>query len=328
MMNSSRPAPRTTMPDAHVGVHHALGIDVGGTKVAAGIVDLRTGTITGRRQIPTAYKRGGLPVLADVTRLTRDLMDEASGKHVPLKGLGIGVAELVSPEGTVFSDYRIAWKGLNVQRELSALLPSRVESDVRAAALAEARYGAGRSYRDFIYVTIGTGISAVSVRDGVPYAGSRGAALVIANGATRHTCPSCGHVATQVLEDIASGPGLVAAWGGAGRAEEVLAAADAGDASAIAVIRHAAGELGNVLALLVNSLDPAAVIVGGGLGSAPGRYWEELNTAIIAGIWDQDARALPIIQASLGPDAGIIGAAAGLDPAQEQEPEQRTHRSN
>lgn len=297
----------------------AVGIDVGGTKIAGAIVDLQTGAITARRQVATHFERGGIAVLAKVAGMATALTDEAMAHGATLKGLGVGVPELVDAGGTVFSDYRIAWKDLDIQTALSQILPTRLQSDVRAAALAEARYGAGRQWRDFLYVTIGTGISAVSVRDGQPYAGAHGAALVIANGPTRHHCPVCGHRSEQVLEDIASGPGLASAFG-VETAEEVLAAAEAEDERAMTVIDHAAGELGSVVALLVNSLDPAAVIVGGGLGSAPGRYWTALNAAITAGLWSGFDRQLSIVQAQLGADAGLIGAAAILsDQANQQD---------
>ena len=288
---------------------HAIGIDVGGTKIAGAIVNLTTGAIAARQRVATEYARGGTAVLDDVARMAQDLLTAAERMRLSPDALGIGVAELVDPAGQVFSDYRIRWKGLDVQDRLSPILPTIVTSDVRAAALAEARYGAGRGIADLIYVTIGTGISAALVQDGIPYAGARGAALVIATAKMHHHCPACGHVAVSSVEDIASGPGLVAAMGGVAKAEQVLAAAHAGDPRAVHLIDHATMELGRVLALLVNSLDPAAVILGGGLGSAPGLYYQGLCRSIKAGLWDGDVRVLPVIQGTLGPDAGLIGAA-------------------
>jgi glucokinase len=223
-------------------------------------------------------------------------------------GLGLGVAEHVDPDGQVFSGYRIAWKGLPVQERVAALLPARVEADVRAAARAEAQLGAGRDVDHFLYVTIGTGVSAVSVQHGRPYAGARGAALIIANGTMRHRCPHCGQEFSLILENMAGGEGLAQAMQ-LSRAEEVLAAAEAGDAAAASLIDHATRELGQTLALLVGALDPRAVIVGGGLGSARGRYFASLQRAVTEGLWDGDSRVLSIRQAELGANAGVIGAA-------------------
>ena len=302
-MSAARP-----MPDAPEG-RYALGIDVGGTKIAGGIVDLQTGAVSARQQVPTQYDRGGAAILADTLALARDLHAKATSLGLRPQALGVGVAELVDRQGRVFSDHRIKWTGLDVAGSLQAVLPTVISADVRAAALAEARFGAGRDLADFNFVTIGTGVSGVLVLDGVPYAGSRGAALVIANSLERHCCPACGHVSTGMVEDIASGPGLVAAYGQRGRAEDVLAAAEQGDATALHVIDHATAQLGRVLALLADSLDPQGMVVGGGLGSAPGPYFEALTRAIRAGLWDGVPNPMAITQAALGPDAGLIGAA-------------------
>ena len=296
---------------------HAIGIDVGGTKIAGAIVNLKEGTIAARRQIATNHLRGGAAVLADVTALAEDLLAQSARLGMTSRALGVAVAELVDPEGRVFSDHLIKWKGVDVQALLSNLAPTTVEADVRAAALAEARHGAGATFRDFLYVSIGTGVSGALVQNGVPYAGSRGAALVIANGATRHHCLTCGHISTSIVEDVASGPGIAKAFGPNETGQTVLAAAEAGDATAIRLIDHATEELGRVIALLVNSLDPAAVILGGGLGSAPGRYFESLSRSIRAGLWESDQRPLPILQADFGADAAIIGAALSTTLRQE-----------
>jgi glucokinase len=285
-----------------------LGIDVGGTKIAGAVVNLASGALLARRQVPTNPERGGEAVLEDVLGMASSLRDAARATGLEPLGLGLGVAELVDPGGRVFSGYRIAWNGLPVRERLTALLPAQVEADVRAAALAEARLGAGRGIDHFLYVTIGTGVSAVSVQHGRPYAGSRGAALVIANGRMRHRCPHCHRDFSLVLEDLAGGAGLAQAMH-LDRAEQVLAAADAGDEAASALIDHATRELGQTLALLVGTLDPVAIVVGGGLGSAPGRYFESLRRAVTEGLWDGDSRVLTIRQAEMGADAGIIGAA-------------------
>lgn len=291
----------------------ALGIDVGGTKIAAGIVDLTTGAVTARRQVPTGYDRDGQAILDDTVALARELVRDAARLGLHPKALGLGVAELVDRQGRVFSSHRIRWGGMDVAGQLGAVLPTVVSADVRAAALAEARFGTGRGLSDFYYVTIGTGVAGVLVLNGMPYAGSRGAALVIANSLERRRCPACGHESRGMVEDVASGPGVAAAFG-AETAEEVLTAAAAGDARALQVIDHATAELGRVLALLADSLDPQAIVLGGGLGCAPGPYFDAICRAIHAGLWDGVAHDLPITRAALGPDAGLIGAACATLP--------------
>jgi glucokinase len=291
----------------------AIGIDVGGTKIAGGLVCLDTGEVQEKRVIPTNPERGGEAVLADVVALSEDLKATAETRGDRVRGLGVGVAELVDPEGRVRSANLIAWEGLPVRERLARIAPAVVESDVRAAALAEARYGAGRAYRLFAYVTVGTGISSCLVQDGRPFAGARGNALVLASGPLSVPCDGGGW-ARFVLEAYASGPAIAARYGRrtgrrVERAEEVLAAAGAGDEEAAAIVRSAGEALGSGVGFLVNVLDPEAVIVGGGLGLAGGLYWVSFVRATRAHVWNDATRGLPILMVALGADAGLVGAA-------------------
>jgi glucokinase len=288
-----------------------LGIDVGGTKIAAGVVDPASGTIFLRKTIATAATRGGAAVLTDTEELAKRLI-AAAGRRVIR--IGAGVPQLVDNEGRIRSAYNFDWTDLPVCERLSALAPATIESDVRAAARAEARFGAGKGRRIFAYVTIGTGVSYCLVVDGRPHAGANGFAIHFASSALHVPCTACGHVNAPVLEEIASGPAIAAAFARrTGRrvagADEVLAAASAGDAAALGVVSAAADQLGPLVALVVNMLDPEAVVLGGGLGLAAGPYRDRLISATRAHIWAESCRDLPIGPAALGTDAGIIGAA-------------------
>jgi glucokinase len=293
---------------------YAIGLDVGGTKIAAGIVAMESGKILERRTIPTRPERGGAAVLDDVLALAEALYSSANTHGVHVSGVGVGVAELVDRAGEVTSSHSIAWQGIAVRERLARVAPTVVEADVRAHALAEARYGAGRPYRLFAFVTVGTGISCCLVQDGLPYAGARGNALVLASSALTTVCTTCGTVLRPVLEEFASGPALVSRYnqaigGHAARAEDVIAAADAGNTAAIEIVRTAGAALGVGVGWLINVLDPEAVIVGGGLGLAGGLYWESFVAATREHTWAAGSRDLPILMAELGPDAGLVGAA-------------------
>ena len=189
---------------------YAVGLDVGGTKVAGGLVRFPAGAVVARRRIPTRAGRDAEGVLADAIAMARDL---SSG--VPpggrFAGVGVGVPELVDLAGRLTSAATIDWRGIPLADKFSQVGPVWVEADVRAAALAEARFGAGRLYRLFAYVSVGTGISHTLVQDGRPYAGARGNALVLASGPTSVRCSECGTWSRTVLEEVASGPALAAA---------------------------------------------------------------------------------------------------------------------
>ena len=152
----------------------AIGLDIGGTKIAAGVVLWPSGEILRRTIIPTRPARGGEAVLKDTLDLAQQLYDWARAEGIEVAGIGAGVAELVDCEGNVTSSCTIHWRDLPVQQRLSAIAPAQVESDVRAAALAEAIFGAGRGHRLFVYVTVGTGISCCLVQDGRPFKGAKG----------------------------------------------------------------------------------------------------------------------------------------------------------
>ena len=175
----------------------------------------------------------------------------------------------------------------------------------------------GRAFESVLYLSVGTGISCSLGVGGVPYAGARGLTGTMAISPLPRTGEGEGKAepAPPTLEDPSSGPGLVARYNHAtGRsvwkAEDVLQAATAGDAEAIRVARSGAEALGAAVGVLVSTLDPAAVVVGGGLGLAGGLYWETFAASTRRHIWSEIHRELPILPGAKGHEAGVIGAAA------------------
>jgi glucokinase len=254
----------------------AVGVDVGATKVAAARVDTASGAVVSARRLPTAPERGPAAVLADCRALVATL-----GPELPA---GLAVCELVGPHGRLRSAATVDWRGVDLLADFAA-----VESDVRAGALAEARFGAGRAHPDFLYVTVGSGVSHCLISAGVPRTGVRGAA--IGTGA-------------PLVEQWSGGLALARRSGHA-TAQDALA-----DPAAADVVADAAARLGVVLAALVNALDPGAVIVGGGLGLHDG-YRAQVEAAMRPAVYDDEARRLPLLPAALRADAAVIGAALG-----------------
>lgn len=301
---------------------HAIGIDLGGTKIAAGLVDVGSARVITKEVIATRPERGGEAVLRDALDLASRLREHAQGIGVRVAGIGVGICELVDLQGEIRSDYLIKWRDLPVQRAFDGIAPTRFESDARAPAMAEARFGAGLPYRNFIYLTIGTGISYCLVLDGQPYAGAHGNAIIAASGLHTSHCERCGATQERSLEDYAAGPALVARYNVHAEkplqsGADVALAAVAGDALAQQVIRSAGEAVGDTAALLINALDPEAMIVAGGLGLSGGLYWDSFVASTCRRIWAEANRAMPILTAQLGADAGIVGAAlcAPIAPA-------------
>jgi len=294
---------------------YSIGIDLGGTKTAGALVTFPSAKILKKEVIPTLPVRGGGAVLEDTLALAKRLKAFADSEQVKIEGIGIGIAELVNRNGEITSEYSIKWKDLPAKALISAIAPAEFDSDARAPARAEALFGAGTRFKNFVYITVGTGISHCLVLDRRPYLGAHGHAIIAGSGVLALECEACGHIQKQVLEQYAAGPSLVARYSAKSRSsirtgQEVTEAAEAGDRLAQGVVRSAGQALGNTAAFLVNVLDPEALIVGGGLGLADGLYWDTFVESTREYIWSDESRNIPILKASLGADAGLIGAAA------------------
>ncbi len=292
----------------------AIGVDVGGTKMAAGLVYLNDGRVLLRQRILTLAARGGAASSKDLHELVRGLRDEARALGHPPLACGVGLPELVTKEGRIASNPILGWESLGIQESLGTLLPCRLEADVRAAALAEARFGAGRGLDSFLYVTVGTGISSCLVLEGKPFIGTHGLTGTMASNPM-----FCNDAADRAhrgisLEQFSAGPALLARFqanypGQASSTSDVIALSEAGHSGARAIVTSAAELLGYSIGHLVNTLDPAAVLLGGGLGLAGGLYFETAQHAARAQIWSAIHRGVPILTAGCGNDSGLIGAA-------------------
>lgn len=280
----------------------AIGIDVGGTKIAGAVVDLASGAILDRARISTGADEGGAAVAARIGSLIAELQERATG---PLVGVGLGLPELVSAEGRVRSAYNCDLSGVD-WAEVAAGLPVWLDSDVRCGARAEMHFGAGRPYGSFSYVSIGTGISAAQVIGRHLHTGVNGFAIHFGSSDLLHFSPD-GIEGRFNLEFAASGQGLTEALGPRATLAEVLSGSLGRERQryATTAIRTMASYLGQ----MVNMLDPEAMIVGGGLGLAPG-YIPLLRESMPEFIWAEDCRGLPVLPAALGADSGALGAAA------------------
>ena len=292
----------------------AIGVDVGGTKMAAGLVCLNDGRVLLPQRILTLAARGGAASSRDLHELVRGLRDEARVLGHPPLACGVGLPELVTKDGKLASNPILGWEALGIQESLSKILPCRLEADVRAAALAEARFGAGRGLESFLYVTVGTGISSCLVLKGEPFVGTHGLTGTMASNPM-----FCNDAADRAyrgvsLEQFSAGPAILARFqakypGEASSTSDVIAMSEEGHSGARAVVVSAAELLGYSIGHLVNTLDPAAILLGGGVGLVGGLYWETVQHATRAQIWSEIHRGVPIVRAGCGNDAGLIGAA-------------------
>jgi glucokinase len=290
-----------------------LGIDVGGTSIRAGLFLPRSGSVRHVRSIPTDAAGGGRQSLARAAAIAREVVEAGNRAGLSVDKVGIGVPEFVGPRGEIESRAVLPWRSSRVRSAFAAYGAVTIASDVRAAALAEARLGAARGSPTFLYVGVGTGISSTLVVDGRPWLGTHGHAIGFASGATCAAVARDGGTEFAPLESRASGPALVrranALGYGADDAEQVCRAARFRPGIARKVVDAAATELAAHVAILVNALDPSLVVLGGGLGAAPGRYWKSFRAALPRFAAGRYARRVRVRRARLGARGGLIGAA-------------------
>jgi glucokinase len=290
-----------------------LGIDVGGTNIRAGLYAPSLGVLRHVHAAPTEASRGGAHALARVRGVARAAVEEGRTAGWQVSKVGIGVPELVGHQGEIESACSLPWKSTRVRASLQEFGRVTIESDVRAAATAEARLGAGRSCATFLYVCVGTGISCTLFVDGKPLLGHRGHAISFASGPTVETLQPGGETLFEALEARVSGPALARRARALGLAEAdgiaLSRSAAAGEGPARDLVDRAATELALHVAILGNAMDPALIVLGGGVGGSPGRYWQTFQLAMRRFLWGTYASRIRLRRAQLGAKVGMIGAA-------------------
>ncbi|GAA2097014.1 ROK family protein [Streptomyces albiaxialis] len=298
-----------------------VGVDVGGTKIAAGLVS-GDGTLLETLVRPTPAAEGPSAVLDAIAAAVREL-----GGRERASGLGIGTGGVVDRDrGVVLSanDLLPGWAGTRLADELRARLdlPVTADNDANVFALAEQTFGAGAGASSALYVSVGTGIGGGLAVGGRLLRGAHWTAgefghIAVPEAAGRPcNCGRTGH-----LEAVASGPAIAARFaeltggGRGGDLREVAELAASGNAAhaheARTALAEGAGALGRALGGLVNTVDPERVVIGGGVASIGTPFWEPLTEAFAAELLPQPSGLRPL-PAKLGPRAAVIGAAALL----------------
>lgn len=292
-----------------------VGVDIGGTKIAAGVV-APDGTILERRRRDTPRTGSGADVMEAVVALLRDIVDD----H-PIVAIGLGVKGVVDTEqGVVLQDGDTlpGWGGTVVAAPVAAVfdLPVFVENDVRVTALAEAVLGAGVGHDRLLVASVGTGVGGGLVTGRQVLHGPHGTTGEIAHllvpGAGAIPC-GCGRF--DHLEAISAGPAIAAEYvRRTGRTQpltlhQVAEALAAGDEVAARTIRDAAEVFGRALAGLATALDVDAIVVGGGVAQLHEAFFLPAAAALLTSVLEP-LRDLPVLPAALGTDAPLVGAAA------------------
>ncbi len=288
-----------------------VGVDVGGTKIRAGLVS-SSGKILVNVKIATEAKKGRAAVLKNIEKAVGGVWDDRAG------AVGIGLA------GMVDSAKGIYVQGPNLPKNFASVpladlirrrfkVKTRIDNDVHCFTLAEAKFGSGKGRSRVVGLTFGTGVGGGIVLDGEPYKGRNNAAgeighMVVDLGSDLVCgCGRKGH-----LEAYASGTAMSRIY--EGRTGEKLdaigveAAAQRRDPDALATMDIMAGGLAAGLANIVHTLNPDIIVVGGGLANVP-LLWRPAMRRLRSLVIFPALRDTPVVRASLGPDANVLGAA-------------------
>lgn len=310
-----------------------IGVDIGGTKVAVGLVDARGKVLAKVSEPLQASEEDPDVTIAQVARLVREVtaMIDASGKpFVEKPTVGVGIPAVIDRDrgNVVWAPNIPGWRDFPVRDKLTRALGTghvAVDFDGNTAVLAEAWVGAGRGKNNVVFLIIGTGIGAGMILDGRLYRGSTGIpggvgwyaldpALVAEAMAVR----------TPSFEELCAGPGLLrqanSARTGAGPEKPgtfgdtraLFAAYDRSENGAREVLERAATYVGMAAANLVSTLNPEILIIGGGIGIQYCRrvsLFIRIRTLVRGLAQPSAAEAVEIRPALLGEEAGVVGAA-------------------
>jgi glucokinase len=303
-----------------------LAVDIGGTKLAAAVVDA-TGRVAGFVERPTPATTDAAVLFAALQVTIAATLAAAGTPLGALEAIGVGCGgPMRYPEGCVSPLNIPAWRDFPLRERLEAAyaLPTRVDNDAKALALGEYWQGAGRGARALLGMVISTGVGGGLVLDGQLVHGAQGNAGHIGHVIVRSGGPRCGCGARGCLEAIAAGPSLARAATRALRrgvpsalrgvvpltGEAVTAAARTGDALAVGLLAEAGRAVGQALAGAAALVDLDRVVIGGGVSQAGGLLFEPLRAELARRARLAFTRGLAVVPAQLGRQAGVVGAAA------------------
>jgi len=290
-----------------------IGIDLGGTKIAAAAVDLTTGVVLGRRVVPTEAHEGPAAVMVRMAAVVEQVISATGLERNQVQGLGIGVPGVIDPNRghtLLLPNLATGWRDVPAGPEMQKLtnLPTRLINDARAFTLAEANLGAGKGARNVVGITLGTGIGGGIALDGHIYLGIDMSAgcleafasgpAIAANGAyavMRGYTTIIGDLVERDVNKITP--------------DTIMRAAQQGDAVAIEILERSGTYLGVGVSNLITVLSPDTIVIGGGVVHLGDWILGPVRREIARRCFVTPLERVRVVPAVLGGDAGIIGAA-------------------
>ena len=313
---------------------HVIGVDIGGTKVAAGLVDCH-GEIGANVRMPMTSHGDAAAGFHAVTEAIDSLIGADPQSRITVSAIGVCAPGPLDPKtGIVINPPNVpCWRNFPLASGISQRygVPVKVDNDANAAALAEVLWGAGRGYRNVFYATIGTGIGTGIVLDGHIFHGRTGAAAEGGHVSIDYNGPRCGCGKRGCIEVLASGPAIarrarakLAAQPGsnskilelAGGKIDAVTTEMVGQASAQCdplakeILLETAELLSVWLGNTVDLLEPDVMIVGGGVAAMLHPFFDEIRNRLPNWSVNSRCQEIPLVLAHYGANSGIAGGAA------------------
>jgi glucokinase len=316
---------------------YVIGVDIGGTKVAAGFVN-RSGEISHVTRVRMVSDSEAAAGLSSVTEALDSLLAKAQENHWTIRAIGVCAPGPLDPHtGVVINPPNVTcWRNFPLAAEISNRyhLPVKIENDANAAALAEVLWGAGKGYAKVFYISIGTGIGTGFILDGHIYNGRTGAAPEGGHVSIDYRGPVCGCGKRGCIEVFISGTAI------AKRAQSKLAAANlshspmldlaggnitavttefvnqahaGGDPIAAATLLETVELLAVYLGNTIDLLEPDVIVIGGGVAGVLRPFFDEVRARIPSWCVNSRCREIPLLSAHYGANSGIAGGAALCD---------------
>ena len=306
----------------------AIGVDLGATTVKTGLVN-SAGKILIQTRLPTLGERGPKAVIQQIRKSIQEIQGHTNGKR--LKGIGIGAPGIVDEEGVVKDPPNIkGWHRVALRQEMEKYFSAnvKVENDANVAAIAEAKFGAGKRHPNFLFVIWGTGVGGGIIMDGKIFRGPSGGAGEIGHVSIDHDGLRCNcgargcveayvgqrHLSMRTIARLKTHPRskiLKLVGGDINNVEPkyISQAAHEGDSLAREMFTESGTLLGVALGGVMNVLDLRVIIIGGGVSAAGDFVFEAIRKSVRSQVLKPLKQGIIVLPAKLGNSAGILGAA-------------------
>lgn len=312
---------------------NVVGVDMGGTKILAAVVDAE-GNILATAKIPTQAKNSTSNVIDRIADCIREAFQESGVAADSIQAIGIGAPGLLDPEtGIVIFAPNLGWKDVPLKTELEARIgiPTFVDNDVNVGTLGEHAFGAGRDVQNLVGIFVGTGIGGGIIMNGEPFHGASKTAGEIGHIIVKADGPKCGCGNRGCLEALSSRTAMAKQFQkailkkgkksiltkltdgdlGVIRSGILAKALRSKDKLTLKVFKDATKYLGVGIGSIVNFLNPEMIILGGGVVEAlDDKFIDDIRKAAKKYALPDTLKGVQIVKAQLGDNAGVLGAAA------------------